>query len=130
MAQAVAAGQVPAELRDHASRCRPCLATWLTSAAHATVTPPPRLDPSTVWERAGRMRRLRAEAQMSRIVTAAEVAAGLIILAVLVVFGSQSVVWSWLTLTLPGQSSLLLGAGVGLLLVGAVGISRLILQDS
>jgi hypothetical protein len=128
MAQAVAAGQVPAELRDHASRCRPCLATWLASAAHATLTPPPRLDPSTLWERAGRMRRLRAEAQMSRIVTAAEVAAGLIILAVLVIFGSQSVAWTWLTL--PGQSSLLLGAGVGLLLVGAVGISRLILQDS
>lgn len=127
VAQAVAAGVLTADLRDHASRCQACLATWLTSAVHGTAAPSPRLDPSALWERAGRMRRLRAEAQMSRIITGAQVAAGIIILAVLVFFGSQSATWSWLTL--PGQSSVLLAAGVSLVLLAALGVSRLIAQE-
>jgi hypothetical protein len=127
VARAVSAGAFSTELRDHASRCQTCLAAWLTSAVHGTAAPPPRLDASALWERASRMRRLRAEAQMSRIITGAQVAAGVIILAVLVFFGSQSATWSWLTL--PGQSSVLLAAGVSLVLLTALGVSRLIAQE-
>ena len=127
MAQAVASGTVTTELRDHAGRCQACLAAWLTTALHTTAAPPPHLDPSALWERAGRMRRLRAEAQMSRIITAAQIAAGVIILAVLVFFGSQTATRAWFTV--PGQSSLLLAAGVGLLLLATVGVSKLMAQD-
>ena len=127
MAQAVASGIVTTELRDHAGRCQACLAAWLTSALHATSAPTPQLDPSALWERAGRMRRLRAEAQMSRIITGAQVAAGVIILAVLVFFGSQSATWA--RFTVPGQSSLLLAAGVGLFLLATLGVSKLMAQD-
>ena len=58
------------------------------------------------------MRRLRAEAQMARILTGAQVAAGVLILAVLVFFGSQTATWetfslagatrTWTSLSLAG----------------------------
>jgi hypothetical protein len=129
VARAVPAGTISQELRDHVGRCEVCLGTWLQSAAHSVTTPPPALDPSALWERAGRLRRLRAEAQMSRIVTGAQVAAGVLILAVLVFFGSQSATWS--SLTFPAIGNVELAAGLGIfLLLTAVGVSSLIAQDS
>jgi hypothetical protein len=128
LTQAIASGTVPAELRAHAGSCQPCLGTWLRLASHSAATPAPKMDPSTLWERAGRMRRLRAEAQMARILTGAQVAAALLILAVLVFFGSQPATWN--SFSLAGANTLQLAAGLGLLLLAAVGVSRLITQDS
>jgi hypothetical protein len=118
---------VPAELRAHAGGCEACLGIWLRTAVHSAATPAPGLDPSALWERAGRMRRLRAEAQMARIVTSAQVAAAVLILAVLVFFGSQPATWS--AFSFAGTNTLQLAAGFGLLLLAAVGVSRLIAQD-
>ena len=128
MSEAATAGVVSADLRGHAGTCQACLTTWLTGALHASAAPAPRLNPSALWEQAGRMRRLRAEAQMARIMTGAQVAIGMIILAVLVFFGTQSATWT--SFPFAAANSMHLAAGVGLLLLAAAGVSRLITQDS
>jgi hypothetical protein len=128
LVEAIASGTVPVELRLHAGGCQPCLGTWLRLAAHSVATPAPRLDPSTLWERAGRMRRLRAEAQIARIVTGTQFAAAVLILAVLVFFGSQPATWT--SFSFAGTNTFQLGVGLSLILLAAVGVSRLITQDS
>lgn len=128
MREAVAAGVIAADLRGHAGTCQACLTTWLTSAVHGSAAPAPRLDPSALWERAGRMRRLRAEAQMARIFTGAQVAAGVLILCVLVFFGTQPATWT--SFSFAGATTTQVVAALGLLLLAAAGVSRLIAQDS
>jgi hypothetical protein len=126
MAQAVAARTVTQDLRTHAASCEVCLTTWLTMAVPG-ASPPPAINPAALWDRAGRMRRLRAEAQMSRIVTGAQVIAAILILAVLVFFGSRPATWASLSFT--GANATLLATGLGLLVLAGVGVSRLIAQD-
>jgi len=128
LTEAIANGAVPPELRAHAGGCQPCLGTWLRVAMHSAPTPAPKLDPSTMWERAGRMRRLRAEVQMARIFAGAQVAAAVLILAVLVFFGSQPATWS--SFSFAGANNMQLAAGLGILFLAAAGVSRLIVQDS
>ena len=128
MRQAVTAGAVTQDLRHHAAGCQACLATWLSSAMHAAPAPPPRIDPALLWERARRQRRLRAEAQMSRILMGAQAAAGVLILAVLVFFGTQSVTWTGLSFA--GMNGTHLVAAVGLIFLAGFGFSRLITQDN
>lgn len=128
ISQAAVTGVVSAELRSHAATCQACLTTWLTTSLHASATPPPRLDPSMLWERAGRMRRLRAEAQMARIMTGAQVAAGVLILAVLVFFGTQPATWT--SMSFAGMNGTHLVAAVGLIFLAGFGLSRLVIQDN
>ena len=64
---------------------------------------------------------------MSRIVTGAQVAAGVLILAVLVFFGSQPATWT--SVSFAGSSSMHLAAGLSLFLLAALAVSRLITQD-
>ena len=134
MTQAIASGVVPIELRRHAGACQVCLTTWLTTTVHASAAPPPRLDPSSLWERAGRMRRLRAEAQMARIVTGAQVAAAVLILAVLVFFGGQSFFGpqpaTWTAESFAGLNATHLVAAVALIFLAGFGLSRLLIQDN
>ncbi len=136
--QSLASGVVAPELRTHAATCPACLTMWLTATAQAA--PPLTLDPAALWERAGRMRRLRAEAQMSRILTGAQVAAAVLILAVLVFFGSQTAPWAtfsmagatrtWTSLSLAGVNPAQVAAGLAMLLLAAAGVSRLIVHDN
>jgi hypothetical protein len=128
MAQAIAARTLTQELRSHAAGCETCLTTWLTTAVPGASTPPPTINPAALWERAGRMRRLRAEAQMSRIVTGAQVIAAVLILAVLVFFGSQPATWT--SLTFAGTNATQLAMGLGLLVLAGFGFSRLIAHDN
>jgi len=127
--QAVADGCVTADLSAHAAGCEQCLTVWLRTAVPGTVGagPPKTVDPSLVWARARRLRRLRAEAQISRIITAAQVTAGLLILGVLVFFGSRPATWP--SLSLASDNAMLLAAGMGLMMLAAFGLSRLISQD-
>ncbi|HYN10735.1 MAG TPA: hypothetical protein VES67_25350 [Vicinamibacterales bacterium] len=128
MHQAVAAGAVTQELRHHAAGCQACLATWLSSAVHAAPAAPPAIDPVLLWERARRQRRLRAEAQMSRILMGAQAAAAVLILAVLVFFATQSVTWT--AVSFAGLNGTHLVAAVGLIFLAGFGLSRLITQDN
>ena len=134
MTEAIASGSIPSELRRHAGKCQACLTTWLTTTVHASAAPPPRLDPSALWERAGRMRRLRAEAQMARIVTGAQVAAAVLILAVLVFFGSQPFFGpqpaTWTAVSFAGLNATHLVAAVGLIFLAGFGLTRLLSQDN
>jgi len=131
LTEAIASGVVPIELRRHAGACQVCLTTWLTTTVHASAAPPPKLDPSALWERAGRMRRLRAEAQMARIVTGAQVAAAVLILAVLVFFGSQSFFGSQpATVSFAGLNATHLVAAVTLIFLAGFGLSRLLFQEN
>lgn len=128
--QAAAAGRISAELGAHAAGCEICLPALLSTAVPGAfgTGPPKTIDPAVVWVQARRRRRLRAEAQISRIVTAAQVAAGLLILAVLVFFGSRPA--SWPTLSFAGENGILLAAGMSLFLLAAFGLSTLISQDT
>ena len=127
MAQAVAARTVMQDLRIHAASCEVCLTAWLTMAVPGASTPPRAINPAALWDRAGRMRRLRAEAQMSRIVTGAQVIAAILILAVLVFFGSRPATWA--SLSFSGANATQVGVGLALLILASVGVSRLIAQD-
>ena len=127
MADAIAAGMVTPELRSHAAGCEACLAAWLSSAVPGVSTAPATINPIALWARAGRMRRLRAEAQISRIITGAQVIAAVLILAVLVYFGSQP--GTWASLSFARINGIQLATGIGLLVLAGVGVSRLIAHD-
>jgi len=127
LAQAIAQGTMTPELLSHAGGCEACVTTWLTSAVRGTSMTPATIDPAALWERAGRMRRLRAEAQISRIVTGAQVTAAVLILAVLVYFGSQPATWS--SLSFARVSGIQLAVALGMLVVAVVGVSLLYLSD-
>jgi hypothetical protein len=132
MRQAVTAGSVTPALRQHAAGCQPCLAAWLSSAVHAAPAPPPAIDPALLWERARRARRLRAEAQMSRILMGAQAVTGVLILAVLiffgVFFGRQPATWT--AMSFAGLNGIHVVAAIGLIFLAGFGLSRLHVQDN
>jgi hypothetical protein len=128
MADAIAAGMMTPELRSHAAGCEACLAAWLSSAVPGVSTAPATINPVALWARARRMRRLHAEAQISRIVTGAQVIAAVLILAVLVFFGSQPTTWA--SLSFAQINGVQLATGIGVLILASVGVSRLMAQDS
>ena len=123
LAQAMAQGTVTQELRSHAAGCETCLTAWMTRAVRGASLAPATIDPAALWERAGRMRRLRAEAQITRIVTGAQVIAAVLILAVLVYFGSQPATWS--SLSLARINGIQLAAALGMIVLAGVGVSLL-----
>jgi hypothetical protein len=126
-------GRWTADLRQHVSTCAVCrevsrVGTALAAMPH--VQAPAAVNPSLLWERARQARRLRAEAQISRIVTATQTAtaAGVGIGAIIVCVR----IWpaSWQSLTLGVGDHAILSGATALLMVTALAVSRWLSHDA
>lgn len=94
--QAARTGRWTEALRAHAGDCPACRQVALVTGALASVTteaPVKPVDPHVIWARARQHRRLRAEVLASRIVTGAQVVAGVILLAGLGFVAARVNVW-------------------------------------
>jgi hypothetical protein len=117
-------GRWTADLTAHVDGCAVCdevrtIACLLqTPQSPAPVTTDPRL----IWVSARHARRLRAEAQISQIVTAAQIAACAVVVAALASFAS----WpdAWPTFSFDGGDRTVLYAVAGVVMVGAVALSQ------
>lgn len=104
--QAARTGRWIEALRAHAGGCPTCRQVVLVTRALASQTrevPAKPPDPHLIWARAGHRRRLRAEALASRIVTGAQVAAGIVLLAGLLFVATR--IEAWLPVTRPHVSA-------------------------
>jgi hypothetical protein len=121
--QAARTGRWTEVLRAHAGDCPTCRQVVLVTAALASVSteaPVRPVDPHVIWARARQRRRLRAEVLASRIVTSAQVVAGIILLAGLFFVAARVDVW------IPSTSSLQVNVStgfIGLLLLALGGIA-------
>jgi len=94
--QAARTGRWTEALRAHTGGCPTCRQVVLVTGAlasastDASVRP---VDPHLIWARARQRRRLRAEILASRIVTGAQVAAGIVLLAGLFFVAARVDVW-------------------------------------
>jgi hypothetical protein len=100
----------------------------VTDALHTPLPPAPVLaDPRVIWAAARHARRLRAEAQISLILTASQIAACAVVVAVVVRFVPWPDAWSPLSFEFDDRT-LWYGA-LGLVMAGTLGLSRLITGD-
>lgn len=126
---ASAAGRWTEELRAHAASCRHCREAALVASAFGaeSIKPPAGISPSTIWLRARLARRQRAEAQVSRILTGAQIAIGSLVAGAFVAVGRQINWWT------PGADAAIpasLVALVGVLMVAAVAATSLISREN
>lgn len=122
--EATAAGRWTADLRAHAATCRPCADVALAVTVLAAPIPgrPIAADPAVLWNQARLSRRLRAEAQVSRLVTGVQMAIGLALIAALVYASARSEMWT--AIPVAGAGLAAIAAGTGLLLGGMMVLMR------
>jgi hypothetical protein len=120
-------GRWPGALRAHAERCTHCADVALVTSTLAGATgrePRPLLpaDPGVLWMHARLNRRLHAEAQISRLVTAVHMVIGVMVLAGLTYVGATLDLWR----SVPGAAmeAAALTAFAALLLAGVVLVTR------
>jgi hypothetical protein len=82
---AARSGRWTPALRAHAEACRHCADVALATAALAAAPAPRALpgDPQVLWMQARLVRRLHAQAQISRVIAVAQAAIGLVVAAAL-----------------------------------------------
>ena len=115
---AAKSGRWPADLRAHVRHCRHCADVVLvTSAVTASADCHHGMgDPAVLWFQARLSRRLRAEAQVSRLMTAMQTIAGLVVVCALAYMAVRQEIWRGLAaadlnLSLAAAAALLLLAG-------------------
>jgi hypothetical protein len=123
---AARSGRWPAGLRAHAPHCRHCadvsLVTETLARSNESRLPPS--DPRVLWMHARLNRRLHAEAQISRLITAVQMVVGIALVAALAYLGTTLDVWR--RVPQPG-SDVVAAAGIaGALVAGIVLVFRLI----
>ena len=127
IADAAAHGVWSHDQRAHAASCRSCRDRALVAAAFATPADrarPLEIDPSRLWMRARYERRLRAEAQASRIVALVQGVVSLGVAAALFIAAGSfwpGAVWSWLT---PDASSATVLGGVACVIASGALLAR------
>jgi hypothetical protein len=128
IADAAAHGAWTHDQRAHAASCVSCRDRALVAAALATPLPegrhPIAADPARLWTRARYERRLRAEAQASRIVAVVQAVVSVAVVAALLVAASAfwpGAVWSWLT---PGPDSTTVVAGAAAVMASGALLAR------
>ena len=101
--QAAISGRWATALREHVEGCRSCreIASVTATLAAAPVPPPSTVRPAVLWIRAKHARRLRAEAMVSRIITAGQIGAGVVGLGLLLFAAGQIETWSSLASVAP-----------------------------
>lgn len=135
---AAAAGRWNADLKGHVSGCATCgevaavtLALTGPEARDAETGRPllsSEIDPARLWARARQTRRLKAEAQISRIITVTQIGSGMIVLAVLMFIARHTISWPAVSADL--RSADPTAAATTLLLLAALGLSRLVSKNS
>jgi hypothetical protein len=111
---AVCSGRWTRELLVHARACPICSDVRVVAEALRAPRPPARVeaDPSLLWACGRHVRRLGAEARISLVVTAAEVAALVGVLAVLVSFVDVPKLWASWPALLSGGAWMYAAAGL------------------
>ena len=98
-------------------------------AGRAPTGPPRFVDPAVVWAHARERRRLDAEARITRILTAAQIAAGLVVLVPLGFFIGLPAAWPGLDFIrqIPWP---LAGVAAGVTVLAGTGVAVLASQDA
>lgn len=102
----------------------------LVRSALGTPLPPspPSADPRLLWVSARHARRLRAEAEISQIITVSQIAAVAVVVGVVLRFVKWPALWSWLSQS-PDDRTLIYAA-TGLVAAAAIGVSRWLMYDA
>ena len=123
-----ASGRWTQGLRQHASECSTCRDVALVATAFASLPGTGRItaNPALLWELARQARRLRAEAQISRIITVTKIVAAFLSGAAIVGLVTRFATWpaSWSALVPGDDDRAVLYGATGLLLVAVFAVSR------
>jgi hypothetical protein len=123
---AARSGRWPARLRAHAQKCRHCADVSIVTEtlARSNESRPLPSDPRVLWMHARLNRRLHAEAQISRVVTAVQTVVGLALVSALAYLGTTLEVWR--RLPQPGGDVAAAAGIVGALLASIVLVFRVL----